>query len=482
LARGRRRATIADELPCPRRAAARGEALTTMSILHHQTPAASPFFVTREARIELARRRYFEEGVAPTGIVSDAVFQSWARCQRLHSGPGDEVVFEPVTQSRTHLSLQKNRPLHAAWLEELPQLESLLGRTSCAAMLTDATGVLIGAVCAGRSHEQVMPIATRIGVDLSEEAVGTTAPGVVARTGQPVNVLGGEHFFEGIGTMHCAAAPVRDIQGRVAGVLDLSSEGVEFGFDAAAVVGVYASAIENRLLAAQSREHLVVGLQVAPSLLDSPLVALVGIDAAGRIAWCNAAAARLLGTSREMLSMRGSTAEALLGLDVAALASLPSGGASVVTLPNGLAVWARSRMQAPDGRRGFTAVAPPVAPPPPAAAAVAEPIAVPFPVFIPVPVRIVEPPPCPAVAGPEAGLQGGASAAPAAPAAVDDASGPLHDAYRDLIARAFEECGRNLSATARRLGVSRGLVYRRLFGSGRASPPVVPSRNNRVKG
>jgi transcriptional regulator of acetoin/glycerol metabolism len=451
------------------------------------TPAASPFFVTREARVELARRRYFDDGVAPTGIVSDAVFQSWARCQRLHSGPGDEVVFEPVTPSRTHLSLQKNRPLLDAWLAELPQLESLLGQTTCAAMLTDASGVLIGATCAGRSHEHVMPIATRLGVDLSEEAVGTTAPGVVARTGQPVNVIGGEHFFDGIGTMHCAAAPVRDIRGNVAGVLDLSSEGLDFGFDAAAVVGVYASAIENRLLAVQAREHLVVRLQVAQSLLDSPFAGLVGIDASGRVSWCNAAAARLLGERPEALAGRKTMAEAVLGLGISALASLPCDGAAVVKLPNGLSVWARARMQAPDGRRGFTSIPSPETTSSPAPSVEPQRIAVPFPVFIPLPVRVAEPAP----AATTATLPPDAKPAvdettspgePAAPGGAADIPGPLHDAYRDLIARAFEECGRNLSETARRLGVSRGLVYRRLFGPGRFGPPAVPSRNSRAKG
>jgi len=43
-----------------------------------------------------------------------------------------------------------------------------------------------------------MPIATRTGVNLSEDAVGTTAPGVAARTGKAVSVQGGEHFFDNV--------------------------------------------------------------------------------------------------------------------------------------------------------------------------------------------------------------------------------------------------------------------------------------------
>lgn len=396
---------------------------------------STPFFATRAERVELARRRYFDDGLAPSGIVGDAVFQSWARCQRLHADPSGEVVFEPVTVSRTQLALQKNRHLHEAWREELPQLQVVLGATSCAAMLTDATGVLIGATCAGRSHERLMPVATRIGVNLSEEAVGTTAPGVVARTGQAVSVLGAEHFFENVKAMQCAASPIRDVHGRIAGVLDISSEAIPFNFDAAAVVSVYAGALENRLLVAQSHEHLVIRFQVAASLLDSPVVALLGIDALGRLAWRNGVAARLLGLPELADPGQTPSAETVLGARLPQLASLPLTGAAPLRLPNGLAVWARSEMRAADGWRHL------------------------------VPAAIGEAPAATASPADDGASPSGATTQ-AVTADVQEAIAPdstsLRDADLDLIERTLDECGGNVSKAARRLRVSRGLIYRRL--------------------
>jgi transcriptional regulator of acetoin/glycerol metabolism len=61
--------------------------------------------------------------------------------------------------------------------------------------------------------------------------------------------------LESVKNMQCAAAPtIRDITGALAGVLDLSSEVFPFTFDAAGVTGLYAGAIENRLLIAQSTD------------------------------------------------------------------------------------------------------------------------------------------------------------------------------------------------------------------------------------
>ena len=400
-----------------------------------------PFFASRTDLIALARRRYFEEGQTPTGIVSVAVFQSWARCQRLHYDPSREVEFEPVTASRTQLAMLKNRQLHEAWQGELRELDAMLAATSCAAMLTEPSGVLIGATCAGRAHEHLMPVATRLGVNLSEEAVGTTAPGVVARTGQAVTVHSAEHFFEHVRSMHCAAAPIRDIDGQLAGVLDISSEGILFDFDAAAVVGLYAGAIENRLLVSQSDQHLVLRFQVAASLLDTPVVALVGIDSQGKLAWRNGAAAKLLGIAdrggvAHSQGMDPCASDVALGSSLAQLASLPDEGAAPFRLPNGLLVWARAHMQAADGRRKLFA-----------GHAVEE---------------------CslagtPATESPQADLMcssevGSAEESPM----VSTKPMGLRDVDRDVIARALGECKGNVSEVARKLRVSRGLIYRRM--------------------
>lgn len=415
-----------------------------------RTHPASPFFATRLQVVELARRRYFEDGVPPAGAISDAVFQSWARCQRLHDGPGGSVAFQPVTASRTQLALQRNRSLHEAWQAELPQLQMLLGTTSCAAMLTDRSGVLIGATCAGRPHESVMPIATRIGVDLSEEAVGTTAPGVVVRTGQPVCVLGAEHFFDEVRHMHCAAVPIHDTQGCVAGVLDISSEGIAFGFDAASVVGHFACAIENRLLVAQAREHLVLRLQVAPTLLESSAVGLVGITLDGRIAWLNGMASRLLGMPAIDYRQPLPLAEAVLGNSVGRLASMPRQGAAVLPLANGLTLWARADIQGSEARREAVPVHDWHGRPDTQVSELA-------------PLDASQPDPvAPSAAGPAPATADEAADASAA----EPAAATVKDIHHDLLQRTLQACDGNLSEAARQLGVSRGWVYRRL----RASP------------
>lgn len=379
-----------------------------------QALPAQAFFAGAPERVALARERFFGDGQRPTGLVSEPVIQSWQRCLGARRTAPERLAFDPVTPSRQHGALQRSRPLLDAAGAVMPRLEQVLAATAARALLCDGEGVVLHGTPrhSGGGAQPVLTLAARVGVDLSERAVGTTAPGIVLRTGQACRVTRAEHFFDVCGGLSCAAAPIHDRHGRLAAVLDLSVEGHDFGFDAAALVGLYAGAIENALLEAPDGDCLVLRFQADPMLLGTPLQALAGVDGRGELRWLNEVARRLLGLPPGGLGLPGAAAEALFGLPAAALlARSASEAPQPVRLANGLVVWLQSTLQL---RRGAT---PAVASPP---AAVVEP-----------------------------------AQAPAAAATLAE-----HD--HRLVLDTLQRCGGNVSKAARALGVSRGLLYRRL--------------------
>lgn len=381
-------------------------------------PLRQLFFAEPAQRTALARERFFEEGQRPSGLVDEAVLQSWMRCCSARRQPRDAVSFEPVSRSRVHSSLGRNRDLLQASNPELGHMEAALGGTDCRVLLTDDQGVIIHATpSGGRRTQPLLDIASRVGVNIAEGHVGTNAPGIVARTGQACTVSGAEHFFDCLRAMHCAAAPIRDIHGRLAGVLDISVEGQTFPFDAAAVVASYATTIENRLLLLQSAEHLVLCFQASPSLLGTPLEALAGIDRAGQLVWLNAAARRLTGcedpTDSGVASVFGATADQLMSLSRDA-------SARIWRLPNGLGIWIRARAPLGNGVDFCHAVA------------------------------------MPSASAPSADQP----REPATPPAAQPAT--LLDHSQRLIENTLAEHDGNIARAARALGVSRGMLYRRL--------------------
>lgn len=388
---------------------------------------AQPFFTSPQQRAALARERFFDQGERPTGLVSEAVIQSWSRCFAARRDPGYAVSFDPVSRSHMHATLERNQALLRAAGDEIARLEAALGGTACRVLLTDANGVIVHATAAPPgSSEALLKLVSRVGINLGESQVGTNAPALVVKTRGPVTVLGSEHYFECVRSLHCAAAPIRDGRGRLAGVLDLTTEARPFAFDASALVGVYATVIENRLLQATAGADLVLQFQVCSSMLGTPLQALAGIDSHGHLAWCNGTAQKLLGLSGE--ESASVAAEQLFGVPLTQL--LPRHAAKAMNqpfalrLPNGLTVWLRAQQGDPSatGAGGLAAVAPAAHEPRPA----------------PEPIQATAPP------------------------AADAAHPTLDQMARDAVERALADCDGNISRAARTLGVSRGLLYRRL--------------------
>lgn len=385
------------------------------------------FFQTTEQRTALARQRFFDEGTRPSGLVGEAVIQSWLRCASARQQPNDRVSFEQVTRSRAHASLNRNRQLLQAGNLELNHMEAALAGTDCRVLLTDAQGVIIHATQLPSTNEHpLLKTASRVGVNLTEGQVGTNAPGIVVRTGEACTVTGAEHFFQCLQTLHCAAAPIRDIHGQLAGVLDVSIEAGRFHFDAASVVGMYATTIENRLLQLQSVEHLVLHFQASPTLLGTPMEALAGIDAGGRVLWLNGAGRRLTGCRME----ERHTVDDVFGVALERLLSLTrQHQAQTLRLPNGLGVWMTGTLTASNGADFKHAVA--VSQPAPATAE-----ATPAPAAL-TPPREAEVP-------------------------HERTQATLLDHKQRLIESTLAACGGNIAKAARALGVSRGMLYRRM--------------------
>ncbi|RQO50661.1 Fis family transcriptional regulator [Variovorax sp. KBW07] len=307
------------------------------------------FASTPAQRVALARQQFFEEGVRPSGLVGEAVLQSWMRCSRTHRDRQRIVPFDAVTPSRLHTTLARNRELLDVARQELGQMENMLAGTDCRVILTDPDGVVVHVTNhPAAEYQPVLRKTARVGVNISERVVGTTAPGIVASTGQACTVDGAEHYFDVLCHMQCAAAPIRDVTGRLAGVLDLTVEARRFGFDAASMVALHATIIENRLLQAQSRDHLILRFQASPTLLGTPLEALAGIAPDGTIAWLNNAGARLLGRLPEAAGERD--VECLLGHDLASLLRLGRReAAQPLRLASGLGVWVQAHLKGSDG-------------------------------------------------------------------------------------------------------------------------------------
>ncbi len=213
-------------------------------------------------------------------------------------------------------------------------------------ILADAQGLLLGALGDGRFVDRAQRVALRPGAIWDERWRGTNAIGTALAEARPVSVLGGEHFLERNAFLSCTAAPIRDPQGRVLGVLDLSGEQRGFQRHTLALVRSAARMVEHRLFQTRHADGLRLHLHLQPEGLGTPTEGLLALSEDGWILGCNEAAQTWLGPD----AVRPVPLEALLPLRWAELmdwARRDAEGARLLMRDDAPALWLR--MSAPRG-------------------------------------------------------------------------------------------------------------------------------------
>ncbi|MCM3378135.1 hypothetical protein M3654_24300, partial [Bacillus licheniformis] len=110
--------------------------------------------------------------------LSPWVANSWRRCLQLGLEPRREVAFEAVSSAQMQRAIEGSQPLLRAASPVIRQLARAMSHTRYFAILTNAHGVVIDVNGPIDRHDPSVNRIARIGVDLSERAVGTTAIGM----------------------------------------------------------------------------------------------------------------------------------------------------------------------------------------------------------------------------------------------------------------------------------------------------------------
>lgn len=300
------------------------------------SPVASPASPQRLASIELARRSVlYEAADAPCHTVSPVIERSWRRCLAMGLQPDQPATFEAVSSERMAHIRDSNQALIQASEPVIRLLGRAMLHTRYFALLTDAMGAVIevdGPVDRQDPHARAI---ARVGVQLSEGQVGTTAIGAALNDLQPVWLHRGEHFLQANSVYSCAGAPIVGPDGRCIGMLDLTGVNVAEQPALKHLVAQSARSIENALTLTLPH-RLLLRLNWPGRFLGDDSDGLVCLDGDGYVASMNRAA-------REMLSHAspGGHCSELFAIDHAALFDASSSQQGPLEVP----LWSGLRLQ-----------------------------------------------------------------------------------------------------------------------------------------
>ena len=380
-------------------------------LAHGRDAARTP--LARLEGITRARQRMLVERAADAGsLIAPWIARSWQRCLALGHAPQQRVGFDPLPAAAIRRARERNRLLTQAARGTLHSLGRALADTRYFAILTNADGVVVDVSGPIDRSDRRADLITRVGVDLSEHCVGTTAIGAALTDLQPVWLHRGEHFFVDTSVYSCAGVPLFGPTGSCVGMLDLTGVEVAERPELLHLAQQSARSIENAMTL-QVAHALLLRLNWPGHALGGDTDALVALDADGQVVACNRAARDMVPQLQHPAGVHLPPPHAgeLFALPFQMLFDAGAHG-NTIDLP----LWSGLHLQALAVPAGQSAMPTP------------------------------------------AGLR--MSAAPSA--ATGAGQRRLRDIETALIRRTVEETRGNVAEAAARLGVSRATVYRRL--------------------
>ena len=257
------------------------------------SPSHSTFPIETGLRLERiahARHTLLVERTHKTmGLLAPWVERSWERCMDWGHDPRHDTEFEVITAQHMRRTTEGNAQLVRSARPLLETLARAIANTRYFAILTNAEGVVVDA-CGAIDHlDRRADLITRIGTDLSERSVGTTAIGAALTDLQPVWLHRGEHFFANTGHYSCAGAPLMGPDGRCIGMLDLTGIDAVERPELKHLAAQTASKIENALVMDQPHS-MTLRLNWPGNAMGGDTDGLLCLDADGWITAANPAA------------------------------------------------------------------------------------------------------------------------------------------------------------------------------------------------
>lgn len=225
-----------------------------------------------------AREKFFSGQSLPEGLVPAPILRSWQRCAEQGLDAGDRFSAEPMTTAELRQLQQQNEALRLISRPELSTLRAEAKNTSSVVILTDANGTLLDVVGNAEFAGEAARVALQPGVAWAEQSTGTNAIGTALAERRAIAVHGAEHFFEPHGILHCAASPIFDPFGKLAGVLDMSGHASTEHTHALGLVRLAVEQIEHRFFAKGFEDKTIVRFHKATDMLGTPREGVLVFD------------------------------------------------------------------------------------------------------------------------------------------------------------------------------------------------------------
>ncbi len=242
---------------------------------------------------------FVTEGILNREGIRDVIAESWKRSKAYGINPFVEDFSVRLQKDELDKKYKEFTPLLNTAKPFMDSLYKIVKDTDFIIRLTDRDGYVLEHI----GEEKIVSMYSSLGLcdgyNIREEINGTNALGIALITGEPIQVLGGEHYIQQYHKLTSSACPIKDKNGQILGVLSITGNYELVHPHTLGMVVAAAEAIEKEIKLEERNRELKLINERFYQITESIFEGIIRIDSTGSIVSINRFARKLLSFKEE---------------------------------------------------------------------------------------------------------------------------------------------------------------------------------------
>ncbi|QEK13429.1 PAS domain-containing protein [Crassaminicella thermophila] len=246
-----------------------------------------------------AWKLFVSEGTIEKELIRDVIAYSWLRSKLHGVDPLDEKIDVILSDEEFKERYKRFMPFIKTAMPFMHSLRKIVENTGFIVRLTDKDGYVLECIGDSSLTAEYGNLNIYNGCNVREDVIGTNAIGTALEIGQPIQVLGAEHYCKQYHNWTSSACPIRDEKEQIVGVLSTTGPNEKVHPHTLGMVVAAAQAIEKKMKLEKINKKLDMANKHFYAIMESISEGLICTDNKGVIMDINFFARRFLGLKEE---------------------------------------------------------------------------------------------------------------------------------------------------------------------------------------
>lgn len=234
-------------------------------------------------------------------VGKDYIIKSHDRCKKYNVKFEQMYSSKILSEKQLFHVMEINRELILAAAPIMSNIYDFVKGSNFFSILTDKEGCILNVIGDEDILSEAFSFKMIPGAYMNEENIGTNAMGTALAEKKPLQVSGEEHYIGAYHRWTCSASPIRDSEGNIIGVIDLTGYSESVHLHTLGMVVAAADAIQNELQSNAYKTNLLKEKRYYEAVQDSVLSGIIITSIDGKIIKANSSASDLFGYEQDSL-------------------------------------------------------------------------------------------------------------------------------------------------------------------------------------